>query len=61
MGLADDLERIAAAAAAHADGGVLEAALAAEPASGSAYVCAFETAAGACTSSRSTATETASG
>ena len=49
MGLADDLERIAAAAASHADGaGVVSGVLAAEPASGlRVYVCAFETAAGA--------------
>lgn len=43
MALADDLERIAAAAAPHGDGSALAGLLAAEPASGvRVYVCAFE-------------------
>ncbi len=43
MALADDLERIAAAVAAHADGSALSGILATEPASGTrVYVCAFE-------------------
>ncbi len=43
MALADDLERIAAAAAARADGSALSGILATEPASGRRiYVCAFE-------------------
>ena len=49
VALADDLERIAAAAAAHADGddGALRGILAAEPAAGvRIYVCAFESADG---------------
>jgi hypothetical protein len=48
VALADDLERIAAAAAAHGDGGTVSGVLAAEPSSGlRVYVCAFETADGA--------------
>ena len=44
MALADDLERIAAAAAAHAPAGAVRGVLATEPASGlRVYVCAFET------------------
>jgi hypothetical protein len=43
VALADDLERIAAAAAEHGDGGVVSGVLATEPASGHrVYVCAFE-------------------
>ena len=43
MGLADDLERIAAAAASGADGSVVAGVLATEPATGlRVYVCAFE-------------------
>jgi hypothetical protein len=47
VALADDLERIAAAAVAHAEGADLSGILAAEPASGTRiYVCAFEAADG---------------
>jgi hypothetical protein len=47
VALADDLERIAATAATHADGAALTGILAAEPATGlRVYVCAFESAAG---------------
>ena len=43
MALADDLERIAAAAATHADGAAVAGVLATEPAAGlRVYVCAFE-------------------
>lgn len=47
MDLADDLERIAAAAAGHGDGAVVTGVLATEPAPGlRVYVCAFESPAG---------------
>lgn len=47
MSLPDDLERIATAAAAHADGAAVTGVLATEPAAGlRVYVCAFESPAG---------------